>query len=85
RIFLARGLSETGRPEATGDEEADLVIHRVPFDEALGMVFTGEIVNAPAVTGLLAAQAVRSGAASPRSPQAEWTDRPRAMARRLHG
>ncbi|WP_295142768.1 NUDIX hydrolase [Saccharopolyspora sp.] len=84
RIFLARGLSDVQRPDATGDEEADLVIRRFPFDEAVRMVFAGEIVNAPAVTGLLAAHAVRAGA-QPRPPEAEWQDRPHSLAKRLHG
>jgi len=85
RIFLAGGLTEVGLPAAAGDEEADLVIHRVPFDEAVRMVLAGEIVNAPAVTGLLAAQAVRSQGMQPRPPESAWPDRPQALARRLHG
>ncbi|MBA8824279.1 ADP-ribose pyrophosphatase [Saccharopolyspora lacisalsi] len=76
RIFLARGLSEVDRPSAVGDEEADLVIRRVPLDDAVRDVFAGEIVNAPAVSGLLAAQAVRAGRATARSAQALWRDRP---------
>lgn len=85
RIFLAGGLTEVGLPAAAGDEEADLVIHRVPFDEAVRMVLAGEIVNAPAVTGLLAAQAVRSQGMQPRPAESAWPDRPQALARRLHG
>lgn len=85
RVFLARELTDVGRPAATGDEEADLVIRRFPFGEALRMVFAGEIVNAPAVAGLLAAHAVRSGAAEPRPASAQWIDRPRRMSSRLHG
>ncbi|WP_308011254.1 MULTISPECIES: NUDIX hydrolase [unclassified Saccharopolyspora] len=85
RVFLARSLTEVGRPPAAGDEEADLVVRCVPFDEALRMVFAGEIVNAPAVSGLLAAAAVRSGRAEPRSASAEWLDRPHRLAERLPG
>ena len=76
RIFLARGLSEVDRPSAVGDEEADLVIRRVPLDDAVHDVFSGGIVNAPAVSGLLAAQAVRAGRATARPAQAQWRDRP---------
>ncbi|MER7012029.1 NUDIX hydrolase [Saccharopolyspora sp. NPDC000359] len=82
RIFLATGLSEVDRPEAVGDEEADLVIRRVPFDEAVEMVLAGEIVNSPAVSGLLAAKTVRDGGRSGRPVDAEWTDRPQRFRRR---
>ncbi|KAA5827198.1 NUDIX hydrolase [Saccharopolyspora hirsuta] len=83
RIFLATGLSDVDRPEAVGDEEADLVIRRVPFAEAVDMVLAGEIVNSPAVSGLLAAKAVRDGGRSGRPVDAEWTDRPQRFRRRL--
>jgi 8-oxo-dGDP phosphatase len=82
RVYLAHTLSDVDRPRAVGDEEADLVIRRVPLSEAVGKVFTGEIVNAPAVSGLLAAQAVREGRAQARPPLAEWRDRPRHFAAR---
>ncbi|WP_019854218.1 NUDIX domain-containing protein [Actinopolyspora mortivallis] len=82
RVYLARGLSEVGRPEPVSDEEADLVVRRTELDRAVEAVFAGEIVNAPAVSGLLAAQAVRDGRMVPRSSEAEWTDRPRRFAAR---
>lgn len=85
RVFLARGLSEVDRPEPTGDEEADLVIRRVELDEAVRMVFAGEVVNAPAVSGLLAAQAVRDGRAQERRTDAPWLDRPRSFPARGGG
>ncbi|WP_243794115.1 NUDIX hydrolase [Saccharopolyspora gloriosae] len=85
RVFLASSLTDVGRPVATGDEEADLVIRRFPFDEAVRMVFSGEIVNAPAVAGLLAAHAVRTGAVEPRPPSAPWGDRPHRLRTRLDG
>lgn len=77
RVFLATGLSDVPRPEAVGDEEADLVIRRVPLAEAVRKTLSGEIVNGPAVAGLLAAQAVADGVAEPRPADAPWTDRPR--------
>ncbi|MDR7300304.1 NUDIX hydrolase [Haloactinomyces albus] len=76
RVFLARGLSDVGRPLATGDEEADLVFERLPLSTAVRLVFDGEIVNAPTVSGLLAAQAVGEGRAQSRAPRAQWYDRP---------
>ncbi|CAM04483.1 NUDIX domain-containing protein [Saccharopolyspora erythraea] len=82
RVFLARGLSEVERPDAVGDEEADLVIRRFPLEEAIRMVFAGEIVNAPAVSGLIAAQAVLDGRAEARPADAPWRDRPRRLAAR---
>ncbi|NHD15462.1 MULTISPECIES: NUDIX domain-containing protein [Actinopolyspora] len=82
RVYLARGLSEVARPEPVADEEADLVVDRVPLDRAVESVFAGEIVNAPAVSGLLAARAVRDGHVRPRSGDAEWTDRPTRFAAR---
>lgn len=61
RIFLARDLTpvpETERYERT-DEEADLKIAWFDLDEAVAMVFRGEITNAAAVGGLLAAARAR--------------------------
>ncbi len=55
RIFLARELSDAGRPPGSDDEESDLRIVRVPLDDAVAAVFAGTIVNSSAVAGLLAA------------------------------
>ncbi|TDC87473.1 NUDIX hydrolase [Saccharopolyspora aridisoli] len=82
RVFLATGLSEVTRPDAVGDEEADLVIERFPLAEAVRMALAGEIVNGPAVAGLLAAQAARDGVAQTRPADAEWIDRPLRFAAR---
>ncbi|HEV7830155.1 MAG TPA: NUDIX hydrolase [Pseudonocardiaceae bacterium] len=81
RVFLARGLTEVGRPPGA-DEEADLEVIRLPLAEAVRQVLTGEIVNAPAVAGLLAAQAVLAGTAQPRPIEALWPDRPTRFADR---
>ena len=75
RIFLATGLTEIGRPHAH-DEEADLVVKRVPLADAVQMVFTGEIVNALAVAGILAAA---HRPAELRAADAPWIDRPTAF------
>ncbi|WP_197377564.1 NUDIX domain-containing protein [Mycolicibacterium baixiangningiae] len=81
RVFLATGITEIDRPEAH-DEEADLIVKRVPLSEAVRMVLTGEIVNSIAVAGILAAHALDDDVKSARPVDAEWTDRPRAFARR---
>ncbi|MBP2338037.1 ADP-ribose pyrophosphatase [Saccharothrix coeruleofusca] len=81
RVFLARGLTEVDR-EAMGEEEADLEARRFPLDEAVAMALAGEIVNGAAVAGLLAAQAVLAGRATPRPADAPFTDRPTKFASR---
>jgi len=61
RIFLARELSavpDDERHDRT-DEEADIEIVWRDLDEAVAMVLRGEITNAAAVTGLLAAARAR--------------------------
>jgi len=80
RVFLAQGLSVVDR-ELQGDEEADLVIHRVPLAEAVRMALSGEIVNGATVGGVLAAQAVLAGAEA-RPVDAPWPDRPHTFAAR---
>lgn len=61
RIFLARDLSpvpDADRHTRT-DEEADIEIAWFDLNEAVAMVFRGEITNAAAVGGLLAAARAR--------------------------
>jgi 8-oxo-dGDP phosphatase len=82
RVYLATGISEIVRPDAH-DEEADMQTQRFPLAEAVQMVFSGEIVNALAVAGILAAHAVRQGAAQTRSVDAQWVDKPTRFAARL--
>lgn len=85
RVYLATGLTEVDRPEAR-DEEADLKLEWYSLAEAARMVFSGEIVNAIAVAGILAAyvcsQAHKQGFETLRSLDAEWVDRPTAFAAR---
>lgn len=61
RVFLARDLTEV--PDADRHvrtaEEADLEVRRVDLDECVAMVFRGEITNAAAVAGVLAAARAR--------------------------
>jgi 8-oxo-dGTP pyrophosphatase MutT (NUDIX family) len=80
RVYLARGLTEVGRPDAH-DEEADLTLRWFPLDEAARMVLSGEIVNSIAVGGILAAHTATDPAAL-RPVDAPWRDRPTAFARR---
>ncbi|GIF00953.1 NUDIX domain-containing protein [Paractinoplanes rishiriensis] len=61
RIFLAREISAVPEHErhVRHDEEADLEIAWFDLDEAIAMIFRGEITNAAAVGGLLAAARAR--------------------------
>jgi ADP-ribose pyrophosphatase len=80
RVYLATGVSEVEKPEAH-HEEADMIVQRVPLVEAVRMAFAGEIVNATAVGGILAAHMV-DDVEKLRPVDAPWTDRPTAFARR---
>ena len=82
RVFLACGLSEVTRPDGADDEEADLEIHRMPLEDAVRRVLSGEIVNSSTAAGLLAAHTVLAGAAQPRPVDAPWRDRPTRFAAR---
>lgn len=75
RVYLATGLTDVGRPEAH-HEEADMTMHWVPIAEAVGRVFSGEIVNSIAIAGILATHAVTGGFAQPRSVDSPWIDKP---------
>ena len=81
RVYLATGLTEVTRVEM-GEEEADIVTRRIPLQEAVRMTLGGEIVNAAAVAGVLAALAVDSGAAPPRQENADWPTRSKAFGSR---
>jgi ADP-ribose pyrophosphatase len=61
RIFLARNISELPDKFEGEDEEADLETQWVPLEEAVFRVMQGEITNAMAVVGILAAAHARSG------------------------
>jgi 8-oxo-dGDP phosphatase len=81
RVYLATGLTQIDRPEAH-DEEADMTLQWYPIDDAVSRVFSGEIVNALAVAGILAAYAVRNGLAHPRPVDAPWRDKSTSFAAR---
>ncbi|GIF75566.1 NUDIX domain-containing protein [Asanoa siamensis] len=61
RLFLARGLSAVPDAERfeRSDEEAEITVEWVPLDTAVAMALRGEITNAAAVAGVLAAARVR--------------------------
>jgi ADP-ribose pyrophosphatase len=84
RVFLATGLGEIPRPEGH-HEEADLTLRWHSLAEATRMVFSGDIVNAIAVAGILAAAAVTNGLAQPRGLDSPWTDKPTSFVARKAG
>ncbi|MFT4043206.1 MAG: NUDIX hydrolase [Gordonia sp. (in: high G+C Gram-positive bacteria)] len=88
RLFLATGLTRL-HAAARHDEEADMSLEWVGLDDAVDRVLSGEIVNATAVSGILAYAAVRRHATGAvqgtwplRNPEAPWPDRPTALSRR---
>jgi len=85
RVYLATGLTAVDRPGPMGDEEDDLQVRRFPLVEAVRMVLAGQIVNATAIAGLLAAHAVLDGTGSPRPADAPWPGRPTSWAARKSG
>ncbi len=78
RVYLASGLSHVERPEAE-HEEADLTVHWVDLEQAAEQVMAGEIVNAVAALGVLAAHAAVVERIPTRSVDAPWRDRPSAV------
>ena len=75
RVFLARDVREVDL-DRQGHEEADMPAEWVPLEEAVQRVLAGELENAMAVQGLLAAdRAVRTGFAGLRPPDAPWPSR----------
>jgi ADP-ribose pyrophosphatase len=84
RTYLAMGLSEVDRPDPE-DEEADLSLHWFSLEDAAGMVLAGEIVNASAAAGVLAAYAAVIDGKPTRPVDATWPDRPTAFAGRRVG
>jgi ADP-ribose pyrophosphatase len=76
RIYLARGLEDAAGEFTAEHEEIDLTVTRVPLDEAVERVLCGEITNAAAVAGVLAAaRSAASGWAGLRPADAPWPSR----------
>ncbi|WP_280183537.1 NUDIX hydrolase [Nocardia cyriacigeorgica] len=84
RVYLARGLYETERPEPE-HEEADLEVVRMPLAQAVRAALAGEIVNATAVAGVLAVSATRAEGTAPRAADVPWPGQPTALLRRQAG
>jgi 8-oxo-dGTP pyrophosphatase MutT (NUDIX family) len=79
RIFLARGLSATPHPDGfvVEGEEAAMTVTRVPLDEAVRRTLAGEITNAAAAAGILAAAVARTTQWQGLRPaDAPWPARP---------
>ncbi|MPQ99748.1 NUDIX domain-containing protein [Modestobacter sp. I12A-02628] len=72
-VYLAEGLTDAPRPDGftVEHEELDMTLERVPLADAVQMVFSGEVRNALAVIGLLAAAQVRAGSPRLRPVEAE--------------
>ncbi|MGW0181359.1 NUDIX domain-containing protein [Nocardia sp. NPDC003345] len=81
RVYLARGLTDTHRPDPE-HEEADLELVRMPVAEAVRAALAGEIVNATAVAGLLALNAADASGLPLRAADAPWPGQPDALLRR---
>jgi 8-oxo-dGTP pyrophosphatase MutT (NUDIX family) len=72
RIYLARDLApvpEHARHQRE-HEEAEMTVHVVDLDEAVDMVFRGEITNAAAIAGVLATARARDAGWAPLRPAA---------------
>jgi 8-oxo-dGDP phosphatase len=72
-VYLAEGLRDVERPEGftVEHEELDMTIERVPLADAVQRVFDGDIRNAAAVVGVLAAAQARVAAPRLRDVDAE--------------
>lgn len=81
RVYLARGITDVGRPDlGSDDEENDMSTRWMSLPVAVRMVLAGTIVNAVSVAGILAVQAVGAGPGRPLD--APWQDRPTRFADR---
>ncbi|GAA4546021.1 MULTISPECIES: NUDIX domain-containing protein [Streptomyces] len=79
RIFLARDLSEAeGERFAVEEEEADMVLDRVPVEDLVRGVLAGELHNNCLVVGVLSLVAARGGDGldALRPALAPWPARP---------
>lgn len=79
RIFLARDLGEVAESErfVPEHEEITMTVSRVPLSDAVRKALAGEMTNASAVAGVLAAQLARTnGWSGLRSATSPWPARP---------
>jgi 8-oxo-dGDP phosphatase len=76
RVYLARGLTEAQHQFQAADEELTMTVSRVPLDETVRWALAGELTNAIACAGVLAAAAARAaGWAGLRPVDAVWPAR----------
>jgi 8-oxo-dGTP pyrophosphatase MutT (NUDIX family) len=81
RVYLARDVTEVGRPATDADdEESDLQTRWVSLPVAVRMVLDGKIVNGVSAAAVLAAHALAGAAGRPTG--APWPDRPTRFAER---
>jgi 8-oxo-dGDP phosphatase len=79
RLFLARGLAPVSEADrfTPEHEEITMTVHRVPLAEAVRRVYAGEVTNAAAVAGILAAAyGAQTGWAGLRPAHSPWSARP---------
>jgi ADP-ribose pyrophosphatase len=77
RIFLARGLRPSSEAFEAEHEEITMTVSRVPLDTAARRALAGEITNAAAVAGVLAAVHARNDQwHGLRAADAPWPGRP---------
>lgn len=82
RVFVARGLTEVGRPVGADDEEADLTVEWVDSVTAAQQVMAGEITNATSAAAILAYRHVMSTGSPLRPADAPWPLKPAAFTAR---
>lgn len=78
RIFLATGLSDAHDPSfEASHEESTMTVERVPLENAVELALSGQLTNAAAVAGVLAAHVARTaGFGNLRPADATWAARP---------
>ncbi len=81
RVYLARDLTDVGRPEPE-HEEADLTVHWVDLGEAVDWALAGTVINATATAGVLAAHAAIVDGKPTRPVDAPWPSRSSRFAAR---
>ncbi|MGE3287662.1 MAG: NUDIX domain-containing protein [Pseudonocardia sp.] len=83
RAYLARDLTEVGRPAPADDEEAVMTLRWVSLPVAVRMVLSGTLVNGVSAAAVLAVHALATTpGAQARPADAPWPDRPRRFAAR---
>jgi ADP-ribose pyrophosphatase len=79
RVYLARDLADVAEQDrfSPEHEEISMTVERYPLDELARMALNGELFNATAVAGVLAAWVARAkGWAGLREAAAPWVARP---------